>query len=213
RCTMDQVLSTADSAMCRAKSSGTGQCVVLEPHRMPVDSRARLVEELHDAVEDGQFVLHYQPIVSLADKSMIGVEALLRWQHPERGLLLPGLFVEELEETGLIVPVGAWVLETAARQARIWQDEWPDRHFRVAVNVSGHQLADGGFSALVVETLRATGVRPSRLCFEITEGSIMEDIDGAWATLRSAKDRGIELSLDDFGTGYSSLSYLRRFKT
>jgi diguanylate cyclase (GGDEF)-like protein len=213
QCTMDQVLTTADSAMYRAKASGTGRCVILEPDETKTDSSVRLIDELRKAIEDEQFVLHYQPVVSLADKSMIGVEALLRWQHPERGLLLPGMFVEELEETELIVPVGAWVLAAAARQARAWQDGWPDRHFQVAVNVSTRQLADDGFPALVTQTLRETGVRPSRLCFEITEGSIMEDIDGAWATLRSAKERGIALALDDFGTGYSSLSYLRRFKT
>ncbi|HEY2814492.1 MAG TPA: bifunctional diguanylate cyclase/phosphodiesterase [Acidimicrobiales bacterium] len=212
-CTMDQVLSTADSAMYRAKSAGTGKCVVLQPGRTPADDRASLSDELQRALARGEFVLHFQPVVALADKTLVGVEALLRWQHPERGLLLPGMFVEELEDSGLILPVGAWVLESASRQARVWQEMWPDRPFRVAVNVSGRQLSDPDFPALVTEVLRSTGVRPSHLCLEITEGSIMKDIDGAWATLRSAKERGIELALDDFGTGYSSLSYLRRYKT
>jgi diguanylate cyclase (GGDEF)-like protein len=213
QCTMEQALSTADSAMDQAKSSGRGQCAVLDSGRVQYDDRESLIDELRVAVEQHQFVLHYQPVVSLADRSLVGVEALLRWQHPERGLLLPGLFVEELEESGLILPVGAWVLETACRQARAWQDNWPYRPFQVALNLSGVQLSDPDFSRLVIDTLRQTGVRPSRLCLEITEGAIIDDIDGAWATLRSAKERGVKLALDDFGTGFSSLSYLRRFKT
>ena len=213
RCTMDQALSTADSAMYRAKALGSGQAVVLEPGDRDPDDRERRITELREALERGEFVVHYQPVVSMHDKSMIGVEALLRWQHPERGLLLPGLFVDDLEESRLILPVGAFVLETACRQAKLWQDEFPDRRFQVAVNVSGHQLADPEFSSFVTETVRATGVHPSHLCFEITEGAIMDDVDGAWATLRAAKERGIDLALDDFGTGFSSLSYLRRFKT
>jgi diguanylate cyclase (GGDEF)-like protein len=210
---MDQVLTTADSAMYRAKSAGTGRCVVLEPRNPQRDDRQQLLDELRLALARSQFVLRYQPVVSMVDKSMIGVEALLRWQHPERGLLLPGMFVEELEETGLIVPVGAWVLETASRQAKVWQDLWPHRDFRVAINLSAYQLADRSFSDLAMETLASTGVRPSGLCFEITESAIIDDIDGAWATLRTAKERGVQLALDDFGTGFSSLSYLRRFKT
>ncbi len=211
--TMDQVLSTADSAMHRAKSAGAGRCVVLEPRSPQRDDRQRLLDELRVAQQRGQFVVYYQPVVSLIDKSMVGVEALLRWQHPERGLLLPGMFVEELEETGLILPVGAWVLETSCRQAKAWQDEWPDRAFTVAVNLSPRQLSDPNFSDLAMATLDSSGVDPSRLCFEITESAIMDDIDGAWSTLRTAKEKGVELALDDFGTGFSSLSYLRRFKT
>jgi len=210
---MDQVLTTADSAMYRAKSAGPGRCVVLEPRTLELDDRQRLLDELRVAYRRGQFVLYYQPVVSLVHKSMVGVEALLRWQHPERGLLLPGMFVEELEETGLIVPVGAWVLETACRQAKAWQDEWPDREFRLAVNLSPCQLSDPEFSDRAMETLQRTGVDPSWLCFEITESALMDDIDGAWTTLRTAKELGVELALDDFGTGFSSLSYLRRFKT
>jgi len=211
--TMDQVLSTADSAMYRAKSEGTGRCVMLEPRAANHAATLAPADELRRALEAKEFVLHYQPVVSLANRSMVGVEALLRWQHPERGLLLPGLFVEDLETSGLIVDVGAWVLEQAARQAREWHDAHPDQRFKVAINVSGRQLSDPDFPQTVNEILRSTGVRPSVLCFEITEGAIMDDIDGAWATLRSAKERGIQLALDDFGTGYSSLSYLRRFKT
>jgi EAL domain-containing protein (putative c-di-GMP-specific phosphodiesterase class I) len=186
---------------------------VLEPRGLQRDDRQRLLDELRVAQHRGQFALYYQPVVSLMDKTMVGVEALLRWQHPERGLLLPGMFVEELEETGLILPVGAWVLETACRQAKAWQDEWPDRPFRVAVNLSPRQLSDPDFSDIAMEILERTGVDPTHLCFEITESALMADIDGAWTTLRTAKERGVELALDDFGTGFSSLSYLRRFKT
>jgi EAL domain-containing protein (putative c-di-GMP-specific phosphodiesterase class I) len=125
--------------------------------------------------------------------------------------VVPGDFIQDLEVSGLIVPVGAWVLEEACRQARAWQDEFPDRTFRVKLNVSATQLAQPDFNETVVTALNATGVHPDRICFEITENALMDDVAKAWATLRQAKERGITLALDDFGTGYSSLTHLRRF--
>jgi diguanylate cyclase (GGDEF)-like protein len=208
---MDDVLSAADAAMYEAKSRGTGQCVVVEAGEDPRSQRTRTDRALRIALEHGQFVLHYQPVVSVADGSLAGAEALIRWQHPERGLLLPGAFLRDLEDGGLIVPVGNWIIDTVFDQARAWQDAFPALPFRVTCNVSAIQLAQADFGAAISRALQTSGVRPERVCFEITEGALLLDVSRAWATLRQAKDRGIQLALDDFGTGYSSLSYLRRF--
>ncbi|HEV3227078.1 MAG TPA: bifunctional diguanylate cyclase/phosphodiesterase [Acidimicrobiales bacterium] len=209
---MDSVLGAADSAMYEAKSRGTGNFVVVDAaHEHQPSRRARQDKELREALDDGQFILHYQPVVAVSDARMVGAEALIRWNHPERGLVFPGEFIQDLEDSGLIVPVGQWVLQEACRQAREWQDAFPDTTFRVKLNVSASQLARPDFGDIVVAALRETGVRPERVCFEITESALMHDVAGAWATLRQAKDRGITLALDDFGTGYSSLNHLRRF--
>jgi len=209
---METVLSAADAAMYEAKSQGTGRYVVVDSTRREHSGRrAKQLDELQDALEQGQFVLHYQPIVAVHNASLTGAEALIRWEHPERGLVFPGDFIQDLENSGLIVPVGAWVLEEACRQAHEWHTTFPDLAFHVKLNVSATQLAHDGFNDTIVHALNATGVRPERVCFEITEGALMHDVAGAWATLRKAKDRGFSLALDDFGTGYSSLTHLRRF--
>jgi EAL domain-containing protein (putative c-di-GMP-specific phosphodiesterase class I) len=209
---MDSVLGFADSAMYEAKNQGTGRFVVVDHGREQKPGRhARQDKELRDALAAEQFVLHYQPVVAVSDASMVGAEALIRWNHPDRGLVFPGEFIQDLEDSGLIVPVGTWVLEAVCRQAREWQDEFPDKQFRVKVNVSASQLAQTDFGDVITAALRKTGVRPDRICFEITESALMHDVAGAWAMLRQAKDRGITLALDDFGTGYSSLNHLRRF--
>jgi diguanylate cyclase (GGDEF)-like protein len=209
---MDSVLSSADAAMYEAKNEGTGRFVVVDHAReQQPGRRARQDKELREALDKGEFVLHYQPVVAVSDASMVGAEALIRWNHPERGLVFPGEFIQDLEDSGLIVPVGAWVLEEVCRQAREWQDAYPDKLFKVKVNVSASQLAQSDFGAVITTVLHKTGVRPDRICFEITESALMHDVAGAWAMLRQAKDRGITLALDDFGTGYSSLNHLRRF--
>ena len=209
---MDGVLSSTDAAMYEAKSQGTGRFVMVDPGReQQPGRRTRQDKELRDALEAGQFVLHYQPVVAVSDASMVGAEALIRWNHPERGLVFPGEFVQDLEDSGLIVPVGTWVLQEVCRQARAWQDAFPDKLFKVKLNVSASQLGQADFGEVVTSALRTTGVRPDRICFEITESALMHDVAGAWAMLRQAKDRGITLALDDFGTGYSSLNHLRRF--
>jgi EAL domain-containing protein (putative c-di-GMP-specific phosphodiesterase class I) len=198
--------------MYEAKAQGNGKFVVVDPGRESQPGRrTRQDKELREALDAGQFVLHYQPVVAVSDATMVGAEALIRWDHPERGLVFPGEFIQDLEDSGLIVPVGAWVLEEVCRQAREWQDAFPDKMFKVKVNVSASQLAQPDFGDVIVAALRNTGVRPERVCFEITESALMHDVAGAWATLRQAKDRGITLALDDFGTGYSSLNHLRRF--
>jgi EAL domain-containing protein (putative c-di-GMP-specific phosphodiesterase class I) len=139
------------------------------------------------------------------------VEALLRWADPERGLVTPDQFLPALEDSGLIVPVGEWVIEQACRQNKLWHDAFPNRELLTTVNVSPRQLARPDFMERVLSIVRDTGATPSRLCLEMTEGSVMRDIDTAWGMLRDAKEADIKLALDDFGTGYSSLGYLARF--
>jgi len=209
---MDVVLNSADAAMYEAKTLGTGRFVVVDPGRWQQPGRrTRQDKELREALAAGQFVLHYQPVVAVSDASMVGAEALIRWNHPERGLVFPGEFIQDLEDSGLIVPVGTWVLGEVCRQAREWQDAFPNKQFKVKLNVSATQLAQADFGDVITAALRKTDVRPDGICFEITESALMHDVAGAWAMLRQAKDRGITLALDDFGTGYSSLNHLRRF--
>ena len=209
---MHTVLNAADAAMYEAKSNGTGNFVVVDSFRRERSGRrVRLVDELHRALDAEEFVLQFQPVVRVRDTAMVGAEALLRWNHPERGLVYPGEFIQDLEDNGLMVPVGAWVLHEACRQAKEWQDEFGGTTFQVKLNVSASQLAQPSFTDTIAAALHSTGVRPDRICFEITESALMLDVTRAWATLRQAKERGIALALDDFGTGFSSLTHLRRF--
>jgi EAL domain-containing protein (putative c-di-GMP-specific phosphodiesterase class I) len=180
-------------------------------HARAVD-RLRLESDLRRAIERGEFVLHYQPIIGVRDGALLGVEALLRWDDPEQGLVPPAEFIPLLEETGLIVPVGQWVLEEACRQARRWRDGFPDRApLEVCVNVSVRQLAHADFADVVTRAIHRTGIDRSQLCLEITEAALMDDVATAWMGLRKIKSLGVSLAIDDFGTGYSSLSYVRRF--
>ena len=206
------LLADADIAMYEAKAAGGRRCAVFQTRKRHVVRRGDREPELRAALEQEQFLLHYQPVVSLETHEMVGVEALLRWQHPEHGLVPPLEFIPTLEAIGLIVDVGTWVLNDACRQARRWRDQHPDRPFRVTVNVSAAQLADPNFVDIVDAALRDSGARPADIWFELTESALIHDADIAWASLRGAKARGIRVALDDFGTGYSSLSYIRQFK-
>ena len=209
---MDMVLIAADSAMYEAKAMGKGNFVVVDSlRRKHSERRVPHFDALRRAIDEEQFVLHYQPVVSALDGSIVGAEALLRWEHPENGLVFPGEFVQDLEYSGLMPAAGAWVLHEAALQARRWYDDFGPRNFRVKLNVSASQLAQPSFNETVESALHRSGVRPDWLCLEITEGALLQDVTRAWATLRRAKDRGIALALDDFGTGYSSLTHLRSF--
>jgi diguanylate cyclase (GGDEF)-like protein len=209
----DDLLRRADAAMYDAKGREEGQPVVYDED---VHGRsftpATLEPHLRQAAERGDFRLVYQPVVDVRSGHLVAVETLLRWDHPTRGPVAPDEFVPVLEESGLIVPVGAWVLTEALRQARAWNHANPHREpLRVAINVSARQLAHAGFEETVRQALRESPVPPSTICLEITEGALMVDIEQAWSTLRVLKRMGVKLALDDFGTGYSSLSYLRQF--
>jgi diguanylate cyclase (GGDEF)-like protein len=173
-------------------------------------SRLTLESELRHAIEREELVLHYQPKVDLASGRICGAEALVRWQHPQRGLLGPGAFIEVAEETGLIVPLGDWVLREALRQVARWRQAGLPP-FAVAVNVSSLQLHQPHLERTVQEALAATGLDGASLCLELTESAIMDTGANITGTLHAIKELGVHLALDDFGTGYSSLSYLRRF--
>jgi diguanylate cyclase (GGDEF)-like protein/PAS domain S-box-containing protein len=210
--TSDALLRDADVAMYRAKSSGKGRYVMFDT-RMQVDVRDRLDLEtdLRHAVERGELRVHFQPIVQLQSKGFREVEALLRWQHPARGLVMPTDFIGIAEETGLIIPIGQWVLEEACRQAAVWHAEFPlGPPIQVSVNLSPRQFEHPRLIEDVQRALRNAGIEPSSLKLEVTEGVIMRDAEASIQTLRELKDHGIQIAIDDFGTGYSSLSYLRR---
>jgi EAL domain-containing protein (putative c-di-GMP-specific phosphodiesterase class I) len=165
---------------------------------------------LHRALERGEFRLFYQPIVSLSDARCVGAEALLRWQHPERGLLAPAEFIPLAEETGQIVEIGWWVLEEAARHAARWQLEHPSA-FLVAINLSARQLVHKDLAERVADVIERTGVQPASLCFEITESVLMDDAETVLDVISRVRALGVQFAIDDFGTGFSSLGYLKRF--
>jgi diguanylate cyclase (GGDEF)-like protein len=213
RCTRpDEVLRDADAAMYQARERGAGAYAMFDRSMRDAITPSTAERKLREALENGEFKLFYQPIVSLWTKRMVGVEALLRWEDPGRGVVSPDEFVGALEDTGLIVPVGSWVIEEACRQAHRWQVDFPDRPpLSVKVNVTARQLAQTDFADTLRHALEVTGVDPDRICIEFTEGAIMQDLTTSWTSLREVKSLGMTLALDDFGTGYSSLSYLRRF--
>lgn len=210
----EELLQHADAAMYRAKSAGGNRFEMFQP-AMTVAARERLgmEHELRRAVDRGELFLRYHPQVDLATGEIVAMEALLRWAHPMRGEIPPAEFVPLAEETGLIVPIGAWVLREACRQLVEWRQTVPGAsQLRVAVNVSARQLAHPGFVALVGETLEATAVPAPQVELEITESMIVAEGGQAASAVRELRTLGVSVAVDDFGTGYSSLSYLRRFR-
>ncbi|MEW6332425.1 MAG: EAL domain-containing protein [Pseudomonadota bacterium] len=207
----DDLLRNADVAMYRAKESGKNnfQFYVAEMTTI-VSERLALENDLRFALERGELSLNYQPIADCRSGNIVGMEALLRWKHPERGMISPTLFIPLAEETGYIIPIGEWVLRTACEQCRHWQKKgFPSLY--VAVNLSSRQFHQQDLTASIHRVLQETGLDPTRLALEITEGLIMQQAETSVNTLRELKAMGIRISIDDFGTGYSSLSYLKRF--
>jgi diguanylate cyclase (GGDEF)-like protein/PAS domain S-box-containing protein len=210
----DILLRQADAAMYRAKSSGKARYVIFDPTMSTQQSTPYLQAsgELLAALEKGEFRLHYQPLLDLTTSRVTGVEALLRWEHPERGLLLPAEFIPQAEATGLIVPIGRWVLQEACRQARKWQMSNPgDPPVMMSVNLSAKQVQHPSLLDDVIAALGDSGLPASCLNLEITESMAMEHGQATLSTLRSLRDLGIHLAIDDFGTGYSMLAYLKHF--
>ncbi len=209
----DSLLRDADVAMYVAKSHGKGCYEVFESSmQVSMMERLELLADLQRAVERGEFVLQYQPMITLQTGALSGVEALVRWQHPRRGLIQPGDFISLAEDSGSIVGLGRWVLEHACRQATAWQMTFPNAtDWTLSVNVSAKQLQHPGFVGEVQHILQATGLRPDRLILEITESVMMHDAKLMMIRLQELKNLGLRLAIDDFGTGYSSLSYLRQF--
>jgi diguanylate cyclase (GGDEF)-like protein len=211
----EEVVRDADTAMYRAKSLGKARHAIFdeEMHRRAVE-QIRLETELRRAVERQEFRLHYQPIVALGSGALEGFEALIRWQHPSKGLIYPGAFLPVAEETGLIVPIGWRVLEEACRQVAGWHDRFPkDRHISMNVNLSRKQFVQGDLIGRLRDILADTRVDPRVLRLEVSEGLITSNSESTVARLRQLKDLGVRLHIDDFGTGSASLSYLHRLPT
>jgi diguanylate cyclase (GGDEF)-like protein len=207
---VDALLRNADTSMYTVKRAGKASYTFFE-HAMHerVVQQLQLDAELRHALDRNEFIVHYQPIMDLATQTILGVEALLRWQHPTRGLLGPGEFIARVEENGLIVPIGRWVLREACRQLRRW--DRGHEQIGMSINISARQLQDERFPTDVRQGAEAGGVDPRRLTLEITETALMRDTEATIDLLAQCKLLGVQLALDDFGTGYSSLSYLRRF--
>ncbi len=208
----EEYLRDANTAMYHAKNVGKARHAIFDAS---MHTRVRATLQLHNdlrhALDGGQFEVHYQPIVSLADGRIHGLEALIRWRHPTRGLLSPGLFMPLAEETGLVIPIDRWVLQRACKQLARWQQLPGADALSVSVNLSGHQLSDDTLIGAVETALESSGIDPKTLALEITEGILVSGTDADQRTIDALYRLGVELHLDDFGVGYSSLSYLHRF--
>jgi diguanylate cyclase (GGDEF)-like protein/PAS domain S-box-containing protein len=204
----DELLRNADAAMYLAKDRGKARCALYdEGLQEAAVARLRTLGELRRSIEEERFVVHYQPIVDLATNRPVSVEALVRWDHPDEGLLYPGRFMAEAEATGLIEEIGGLVLRRACRDLAVARRRHPD--LRVSVNLSARQLANDSIVEVVASALRTAAIPADALTLEVTESSLMEDADQGTRTLEALRAMGVSLSLDDFGTGYSSLAYLR----
>ena len=207
---VEDLLRQADLAMYEAKAGGGDLLRFFDPlMQKRISDSASLEEELRRALVNGEFVLHYQIIVGLRH-DVCGVEALLRWQHPQRGMVGPDKFIALAEKTGLILPLGLWVLQQACRQLRLWAEDPATAQWTVAVNVSARQFRQDDFVQQVLQVLHDSGARACKLKLELTESMLLDDIDSVAARMAALRAEGIGFSLDDFGTGYSSLAYLKK---
>lgn len=206
--TPDELLENADTAMYHAMEQGRDRYEFFAPElNEAAILRLNLEQELHRALRNGEFVVHYQSKVDCLSGELAGIEALIRWHRPEKGFVQPSEFISIAEEAGLILKIGDWVLNTVYRQMKAWRDaDLPA--IRVAVNVSPRQFSEPDFPVKVAEILKTSQLDPEQLELEVTEGSVMENIDDAIGKLTLLNAMGVHLSVDDFGTGYSSLSYL-----
>jgi diguanylate cyclase (GGDEF)-like protein len=209
--TPEKLMREADVAMYRAKERGGGNCEIFdESMHERVMRRMETEAALRQAIKRGEFRLFYQPEISLVTGKIIAVEALIRWQHPERGLLGPDEIISIAEDTGLIIPIGAWAIQEACRQLKAWRQEMPDGpRIKMRVNLSPCQLSQPDLVQVISGALAHSGTSPSDLELELTESTMMDDIESTLVSLHALKKLGLRLSVDDFGTGYSSLSYLR----
>jgi len=208
----ETLLRNADAAMYRAKEQGRARCEFFdETMQTEAATRLELQTTLNWAVQREEMRVFYQPLINITSGALVGVEALLRWQHPDRGIVLPADFIPVAEDAGLIVPIGRQVLERAAADSAAWRTVVPTGPFSIAVNLSAHQLRHPGLLEQVRATLAEHELAGSSLCLELTESALLEDLDGHFRVLMALRDLGVRLALDDFGTGFSSLTYLKRF--
>jgi diguanylate cyclase (GGDEF)-like protein len=210
----EEWLHNADIAMYEAKNTPNLSWCIFDDAASQREQHERLQVELdlRKALENDELCLHYQPIVNMRSRALMGFEALVRWQHPTRGLLPPTSFIPVAEETGLIVPLGWWVLQEGCRQMQVWREVIPaTQSLKLSVNMSSKQFSQRGLIEQFKRVLRETGFSPHRLTIEITEGVLIENSDSIVETLKALQQMGVQLSIDDFGTGYSSLSYLHQF--
>lgn len=207
---VDELLRRADLAMYKAKSSGRNTYRFFDPQMQAmVNDRVSLEGDLHLGVMNKQFELYYQPQVDITRK-VVGAETLIRWHHPERGLVMPGQFIQLAEDCGLILPIGQWILETACQQLLAWAKQPHTAHLVLSVNVSARQYLQADFADKLIQLIDDTGVDPTKLKLELTESMLVENVEDIIIKMSYIKAKGIGFSLDDFGTGYSSLSYLKR---
>ena len=208
----EDLLRDAQTAISRAKSKGRGRCETFSPDmRAKLSNRIWIEADLREAIARQQLRLHYQPLVCLKTMKLAGFEALIRWQHPTRGMISPGEFISVAEDTGLIIPIGQWVLEVACQQAQQWREQFPHTPPFMSVNLSGRQFAQRDLVARIDQILTRTDLERSALKLELTESVVMDDVEASIDILLQLKALGLKLGIDDFGTGYSSLSYLHRF--
>ena len=208
----DEVLRHADAAMYQAKRTGKARHAVADVEIVARAQRHHVLgQQLRTALDREQLELHYQPVLDLGTRRLVGVEALLRWNHPERGLLLPGAFLDVAEERSLIIPIGEWVLRTACTQAAAWRAAWGDAAPDVAVNVAGRQLASHDFAERVRSAISDADIPPRQLILEITERQMLAASKSTQAEIARLAEADVRLSIDDFGMGYSTFEYLRRF--
>lgn len=206
----EELIKQADMAMYRAKDAGRDQICFFDPAmQSEVVERAMLLRDLRQALDNGEFCLFYQPVVSQA-RRVLGVEALIRWQHPQRGMVSPATFIPLAEDSGLILSIGQWVLETACRQLASWAQDPERANWHIAVNVSARQLRQADFVEQVAAAIERTGAHASMLRLELTESMLQDNLPSTIGKMQVLRQMGIRFSLDDFGTGYSSLSYLQR---
>jgi diguanylate cyclase (GGDEF)-like protein/PAS domain S-box-containing protein len=209
----EALLSKADIAMYQAKTAGKNRFATFQPHMQEsLRERLRLEMDITRALANDEFFVEYQPIVDLGTRSLLGVEALVRWRHPELGVLMPGRFIQVAEDSGQIVKLDRWVLARACQEMRAWRSSVSGgADLRIAVNISGRHLQHGGLENDVAQVLQESGLEPGNLVIELTESTVMHDTEANLERLRRLKALGVRLAIDDFGTGYSSLSYLHRF--
>lgn len=208
----EDLLREADIAMYQAKSQGGNGFVVFDAEMgLSVDKQVQLEQDLRRALDNREFVLHYQPEVDLKSGRIVWFEALMRWQHPERGLLLPSEFIPLAEESGLILKLGRWAIQEACQITQEWKAQYPTYPFGVSVNLSAKQLLDPDLIGEITSVLQSTGLAPSSLRMELTETTLMQEMEVSLSTLKSLRELDVQLAIDDFGQGYSSLGYLRYF--